>query len=226
MDHAHLPDLAAVDGHDRGRLLADVDEHLGDADGTGAGGHGRVDERGGLELDLVRLEPARLAGLDHPADRLLRNGGREQLARILHRLEDLEVDDDVVDVELRKLALDLELDDLLDLVGVGERELDLAEGGLPRLHHDPQRLLRRAVGAGGLGEHAPDGGGVVEAAGGQLARREAGDLRSLGIALEHDQLVASGSDPDSAGLGHSFVTPGGSAGWRRTAYRIRRAAPR
>ena len=145
VNRAHLAHLAAVHHDDRSRLLADVDENLSVIDLADIGTTRRVHHRRGFEFSLERLEASITASVEHLSEPLLGNPGDEQLARVLGRVHHMEVDDHIIDVPLRELALDLELDDLLDLAAIVERQLQRSECRHARVDRDPDVVGRDVV---------------------------------------------------------------------------------
>ena len=111
--------------HGRRSSVAHVNEHLSVVDVAHVRREGGVDG-GAFDLDLEGLEAGLLAGGDRALHVLLGHGGHEQLGARVVLVHDVVVHHDVVDVEVRQLALHLEL---VDLLALGERDREVAVGG-------------------------------------------------------------------------------------------------
>ena len=118
----------------------------------------------------------------------------------LREAQDVEVDQHVVDVELRQLALHLVLEDLVDLALVLEGQHHVAEGREATVHHQVDVVTGHLEALGGGLELLGQGRGRVEGAG---VHRN--DLVLARAAVENANLELARANTNSAGTCHRSI---------------------
>jgi hypothetical protein len=140
---------------EREHELAAVDlarRHIGRRDrrrGEVAGRDQRRVERAQVEVGELRVDADPVQVAQDAADVVLRARRDEQTrAAAAVAVEQLVADDDRIDLHELEMALRLELDHLVDLVGAGERQLEVAEDAVDRREGDARRLAHHPALAG------------------------------------------------------------------------------
>ena len=203
---AHFAQLAAVDHHHTGGVFAHMHQDLRLVGHQQARSMRCVVHRRRFELGLHRFRAGLRQQIDVALDVVLLDRGHEQQARLTRAVQHLEVDDGVIDGQVRELALDIELQRLFDLGAIGQLDLVRAERTQARVerHHD---VVDGSL--GGLQRVSDDlrcrAHGIVTIAR-QFAARRCHDLVLLRTALKDDQLEALGANANATGSCHA-VSP-------------------